>query len=607
MRIFLAIAVGVVGPLVFLLAIGPGLHQYHTAWSDIGAQNVFDACRLLGPQQLSSLGITSECDELLVYDGLKPFAWGMLAASIILPIFNWMLPHILGRHRVVLAHVFSALFPISLIVSIVIVIGGLALLSLAAHIVSTWTFQVIWYYLYIILAVGFLVIAGALLTSLGKVFSTRSTTEFGKLVTPESVPVIGGMINELSQVMNARPPKNIILGAAPTFYITNAPLEILPSREKTTGETVYISTTLAKILTSDELKSVIAHELMHYRGNDLTYTSKFYPIYKTLNNMISEVERSQHLFSLPLLANLWVLLDSFSLSERRISRERELEADRGAAEFTSPIALATALSKISTFSHLWTKALEDNSRALKKGDFLQDVTKAVYGYAVYECDEDFIDNQRLAILEKRISHPTDTHPTIQERYNALGVKPEQIPTFYFAKFGGDETLELSLTEEQQAGITTAFHLETASRYGVQVPAQGDKQAQNIRNMDDLVYQIAELFILADGDLDPEEVKSVEAHATKYWPGFNPLVFRERLHGQMEPNSIEKLAEAAGLMLTRPALEDVVALIDAVIEADGRIDANEKALRQTFTDIAFEKSAEADAAEARAKAHEQVET
>lgn len=591
-NIALAIVLGVIGPAAFLLVVGPGLATYHGTAQELGFSDIFEACPSLREVDTA---FRAECGELEFYGELKPIAWALLVLSVALPLINFALPYALGKHRALLGHVYAAVFPIVIIASILILIAGVALASLAAHILLKWTFEVIWHFLYIVIGIGALGLLAAIFTAISKSFSKSRTTEFGCAVSPKDVPGLNAIINKLSEELGAQRPQNIILGASPNFYVTNAPIKVLPSGKKLNGETIFISATLAKLLNKKELSAVIAHELMHYKGDDLTYTKKFYPLYKTLSNFQREISGTEHIFSLPIVANLAVLEESFAKSERRISREREFEADRGAADATSATAIASALMKITTFSYLWRDAIQDNAEALQIGDFIQNAAHGLYGYVVYECPSEFIDERRREVLSQSITHPTDTHPTTADRLSALGIDPNTLETEYFERFeqASNEDGSLILADAHLAEVTNAFHLQTVLQTGVRVPAENDEAAKRQRVIDHLLYQVIEHFIRIDGSLDPEEVKEAEARACKLFPGFNPLVFREGLHSQYAPHDPDKLAEYAGKLLTRTGLSNLAEVIDAVIEADGRVDAAEDELRSRFMEIAQRACDEAD--------------
>ncbi|HUV32850.1 MAG TPA: zinc metalloprotease HtpX [Devosiaceae bacterium] len=129
---------------------------------------------------------------------------------------------------------------------------------------------------------------------------------------------------------------------------------------------IALSTGLLKYLERDEVAGVLAHELAHIRSRDtLTMT-----ITATLAGAISMLAQYGLFFGSrnaaspvgPVGAILAILLAPFAaiMVQMAISRTREYEADRDAAEITGdPLALASALDKISrlakNFENPWAR------------------------------------------------------------------------------------------------------------------------------------------------------------------------------------------------------------------------------------------------------------
>ena len=49
---------------------------------------------------------------------------------------------------------------------------------------------------------------------------------------------------------------------------------------KLKGRTMFLSLSLCRILSLDEMKAVLGHELAHYKGLDTRFSRRFYPIYR---------------------------------------------------------------------------------------------------------------------------------------------------------------------------------------------------------------------------------------------------------------------------------------------------------------------------------------
>ena len=64
----------------------------------------------------------------------------------------------------------------------------------------------------------------------------------------------------------------------------------MTEEKKLEGLTIYMSWMSMKFLSINELKSILSHELGHFVGKDLYYTTKFLPLYYNLENNIHLIE-----------------------------------------------------------------------------------------------------------------------------------------------------------------------------------------------------------------------------------------------------------------------------------------------------------------------------
>jgi heat shock protein HtpX len=121
---------------------------------------------------------------------------------------------------------------------------------------------------------------------------------------------------------------------------------------------VAATTGILRILSTNELRGVMAHELSHVKHRDILIST----VSATLAGAISAVANVALLFggrndegrpANPLAAMLVALLAPLAAAviQMAISRAREYEADRGAAEVSGdPLALAAALEKINRYA-----------------------------------------------------------------------------------------------------------------------------------------------------------------------------------------------------------------------------------------------------------------
>ena len=144
----------------------------------------------------------------------------------------------------------------------------------------------------------------------------------------------------------------------PAIYIINenAPNAFATGRDHN-NSAVAVTTGLVKVLTSSELKGVLAHELAHIANRDMLIST----FAATLSSAISSIATFAMFFGgrnssggrvnpLIMLVMMFLAPLAATLIQMAISRSREFEADRiGSIISRDPMALASALRKIEEF------------------------------------------------------------------------------------------------------------------------------------------------------------------------------------------------------------------------------------------------------------------
>jgi Zn-dependent protease with chaperone function len=245
---------------------------------------------------------------------------------------------------------------------------------------------------------------------------------FGARVPREQAPELWRLVETTATRLRALPPDEIVAGLDDNFFVTEARVETPngPCHRRT----LFCSLPLARILTVDEFMAAVAHELGHFRGDDTVFSRRFSPIYGGTAAAIQELAesgeggRGRRIALLPAIAIFEFFLERFAVAERRHARERELIADRASVEATSARTAATALVKCHACAPLWREALEQAaSTPVGDGECLPNVS-ALFASAAASADGPAL---LEGILETHTAHPTDTHPTLAVRLDALGV------------------------------------------------------------------------------------------------------------------------------------------------------------------------------------------
>jgi Zn-dependent protease with chaperone function len=252
------------------------------------------------------------------------------------------------------------------------------------------------------------------------VVRTVATTVVGTEVAPQDSPELWRFVEQTAVAVGTPAPDHIVVGLEPNFFVTESPVRTLD--RELDGRTLFMSLSLSRILTHAELRTVLGHELGHYKGKDTEFSREFYPVYRGTTDALQSLAYSGGALSaqvalLPAAGILSFFLEAFAVAESEISRERELEADRIGAQVAGAAATAAALVKVHAFSRYWLVIREQMGDAMSRGKAFVNVS-TIFAHVTAENASP----QALQGLdESRLSHPTDSHPALSVRLESLGV------------------------------------------------------------------------------------------------------------------------------------------------------------------------------------------
>jgi Zn-dependent protease with chaperone function len=195
------------------------------------------------------------------------------------------------------------------------------------------------------IGLGALVGIAVLIRNVFTLIHDIETKVIGITVSQEQAPELWQQVKDVANRLGALNPDQIVLGLDPNFFVTEA--NVLCIDGKLSGRSLYCSLPLCRILSQDELSAVIGHELGHFKGFDTKFSQKFFPIYRGTASAIVSLqetggEGSSMIALLPAIAILSYFLECFSVAESRISRVRELEADKKGVVVSSKTAMVTS-------------------------------------------------------------------------------------------------------------------------------------------------------------------------------------------------------------------------------------------------------------------------
>ena len=535
------IAIPAFGLLVALWILG----QYH---DEVPRLVIVAAC-MAPDAELRSL-----CEEYGQLTILRNASIWTGVAALALMILYLALSRICGRNRALNASIFPRLVPFSVFVIGVLILVEGAILTYAAYIGEIYAIERVHYFLIGGIGIGALVASLKMIASMVSIKADVRHTAAAKKVTPETAPKLWEFVSRLSGEVQAKTPDNVIVGLDPNFYATGADVTLVNEGAKLTGETLYLSLPLMRLFSADELKAVIAHELAHFKGSDTAYTLRFAPVYRGLSkslNTLSDAEGGlSSIAALPAAAMLSLMLELFSRNERAISRDREFEADSSAASVTSPEALATSLGKVAVYSGLWSSTTESNISRLNEGKITANLSRVFEDSARFDVSHQAISELVGEILTYRISHPTDTHPTISERYQNIGFDQGSLTVSALRERGNASSDLFEDLHEIEEELTLFEHRLMVAIGRVSPPEEGHESNLLLN----AVYALAAAMVGADGRIEQSEVGVAESIGSQMFQDFDSVEFRERCNN---------LAEL-------PPFREVVDILSAPLDDDHKL-------------------------------------
>jgi Zn-dependent protease with chaperone function len=262
------------------------------------------------------------------------------------------------------------------------------------------------------------------------VFKRVETDVVGLALSREDQTLLWQFVARLAKRLGATPPKNIIVGLEPTFFVTSADVRVQPKGIVHRGETLYLSLPLMRILSMPELAAVIGHELGHFRGMDTKFSMEFYPIYAGSARALESLQSGDDSIATkaalyPAMAILALFFDRFALAESAIGRARELEADKAGASVASPMAIALSLLKIGAYAPLWENLQDELYAAVEEKRPVANASRRFVEIAVQATAK--VKPSALAVVaQEALPHPTDSHPPTEARIEALGLDFAQV-------------------------------------------------------------------------------------------------------------------------------------------------------------------------------------
>lgn len=283
------------------------------------------------------------------------------------------------------------------------------------------------------LLVGFTLFGGVLVLYgvtilVGLIRSARLRLEaepievMGQIASRAHMPALWAFVEDVAGRISAALPDTIVVGLNEGFFVTEHRVRLTSGTDVPLGRVLYLPLPYMAFLDKAEVSAVIGHELGHFIGEDTIYSQSFSPIYSASVREIQAIggtDRSDDGLRAALTrpATLFgeMFLTSFHEAVQFWSRQRELAADAVGARAAGAPAVASSLLRIAALEQHVTEALvrQWDEGGTVHGGVLAHVRQLV-------AERGMSDPGKR--LENRQAHPTDTHPELAERLDALGMR-----------------------------------------------------------------------------------------------------------------------------------------------------------------------------------------
>jgi Zn-dependent protease with chaperone function len=227
-----------------------------------------------------------------------------------------------------------------------------------------------------------------------------------------------------AESVGAATPAHLLVGLHPAVFVADASIVTLDGRLP--GRSLYLPLPLARILSSDELRALVAHELAHVAAPQAADSERVFALHagvrRTLRVLSLRSSGIAALTALPALSVLSLFDEAFDPAVSSASREREQAADGAAADLAGPATLASALVKAHAFTPAWDAVATAMDRAVIEGTQYENASVLFAQVAAASSDLG-----RLAGAGGlSLPHPVDVHPSLAERLKDLGVSVGEV-------------------------------------------------------------------------------------------------------------------------------------------------------------------------------------
>ena len=325
-------------------------------------------------------------------------------------------------------------------------------------------------------------LAGAAVLALVKGIFSRFPETFpvaGEVLRPDDAPELWQELRRVADVVGTGTPDQVVVGIDDNFFVTEHPVTV--GSQTVQGKTLFVSLAMLKALSGPEAEAILAHEFAHFSGNDTYYSRRIGPLLNRFNHYLGALYQAG--LARPVFYFALMLRQLYEVSIQGHSRSREFRADAIAARTVSPQALGDALVRTMAYSSYRRGVEQELFDAQTAHDRVEIGQRLAVGFRQFA--HSFADADELR--ESRTTHPFDSHPTLEQRLQAVDRPsgPEEIRQglaiepdgAWYGKIPDAERRESTLWAEYEEGFRQAHEQSLVYRYLPSTPAEAEVVAR----------------------------------------------------------------------------------------------------------------------------------
>jgi Zn-dependent protease with chaperone function len=247
----------------------------------------------------------------------------------------------------------------------------------------------------------------------------------GQALDLATEPRLVDVVRQLADAVGAKAPAHIVVCLAPWLFVTEMKVACLDGR--LSGRTLCLSLPLLRILSVDEFRAQLAHELAHYSGGEEAVAVGVVPALSGVSRAMRDLGGRARGIRAAAVAPPVMLMSAFveaAGGEADLGGERERAADALAAKVVGREALGSGLVKLAAFGPAWQIVAAMMRHAASWSTQYLNASAVFQEIAASNAGDDRLDGAGAAAQP----HPTDRHPALSDRLAALGLDIRDVAT-----------------------------------------------------------------------------------------------------------------------------------------------------------------------------------